>query len=269
MIVSPQIPPLIQNLFVLGFGLIVGSFTNVLVHRVPRGESIVTPRSRCPGCQKLIPWYDNLPVLSYLLLRGQCRSCQTKISIRYPLIELLTAILFLAAKQRFGWGWLLLVRDFPFLTLLVAITFIDLEHRIIPDEMSLGGLVLGVATSWAVPELGLVQSLIGAALGFGVFYGFSWAYYKYSGRVGLGGGDVKLLAMLGAFLGPQAIFVTILISSIVGSLVGIFWALITRRQRIMQVAIPYGPFLVVGALYFYLIGELLWLPFGNHYASHL
>jgi leader peptidase (prepilin peptidase)/N-methyltransferase len=248
--------------FVIAFGLLIGSFLNVVIFRLPRNESIVSPGSHCTGCAAAVRWFDNIPVLSYLLLRGRCRKCGAKISVRYPVIELLTSLLFLAAYLRFGPGWLLFIHDWPFVALLIAITFIDLEHRIIPDELSLGGLVLGLATTWAVPDVGFTGSLIGAAAGFGVFYFFAWVYERLTGRSGLGGGDIKLLAMLGAFLGINGVFWTILVSSVLGSLIGIIWAMVSRKGPLMRTAIPYGPFLVIGALYYYFFGDI-WFRFMN------
>jgi leader peptidase (prepilin peptidase)/N-methyltransferase len=260
---TATLPAWFFNLLSIVIGLVIGSFLNVVVARLPRSESLVSPRSRCPSCLRAIRWHENIPVLSYLALRGRCRGCKNPISVRYPVIELLTALLFLAAQTRFGFGWLLIVRDWPFLAILVAITFIDLEHRLIPNELSLGGLILGLGTGWAVPQLGLISSVGGAALGFGLFYFFAWIYMRASGRSGLGGGDIKLLAMLGAFLGPIGVFTTILISSILGSLIGIAYGAANREGSLLKVSIPYGPFLVIGALYYYLIGDLLWLPFTN------
>lgn len=242
-------------------GLIIGSFLNVVVARLPKGKSLVHPPSHCPQCRKKVGWKDNIPVLSFLLLAGKCRHCRKAISIRYPVIELLTAALFLAAELRFGFGWSLVLRDWPFLALLVAITFIDLEHRIIPDPLSLGGAALGLLTCWMSLQLTWTQSIAGAAAGFGVFYLLAWAYQKFSGRAGLGGGDIKLLAMIGAFLGPSGVFATVFISSVLGSLVGIVWALSTKKKDVMKLSIPYGPFLVVGALYYYLLGDILWFQF--------
>ncbi|HAR41578.1 MAG TPA: prepilin peptidase [Bdellovibrionales bacterium] len=242
-------------------GLLIGSFVNVLVVRLPHDLSVVRPRSRCPECEALIHWYDNIPVLSFLLLRGKCRNCGKPISARYPVIELLTMLLFLAAHVRFGWSPLLFVRDWPFLAILVAITFIDLEHRIIPDVLSLGGMALGLLTSFLMPSGFWVVSISGAALGFGSFYLLAWVYEKFTGRMGMGGGDIKLLGMLGAFLGPQGVIASILISSVLGSLVGIGWALAKGEKEIMKTSIPYGPFLVIGGLYYYLLGDILWFQF--------
>jgi leader peptidase (prepilin peptidase)/N-methyltransferase len=256
-----MLPLWFTNLLSISVGLVVGSFLNVVVARLPHGKSVVRPRSSCPQCGFSIAFYDNVPVLSYLALRGRCRGCKAPISVRYPIIELITALLFLASAVRFGFTWVLVVRDWPFLALLVAITFIDLEHRIIPNELSLGGLALGLATSWADPTLGVLSSVIGAAVGFGVFYALAWTYQALAKKSGLGGGDIKLLAMLGAFIGPLGVFTTILISSVVGSLIGLTWAWVSQRRNIMGTSIPYGPFLVIGALYYYLLGDLVWLPF--------
>lgn len=256
-----DIPQWQLNLISIAFGLVVGSFVNVIIHRLPRGQSVVRPRSKCPHCEKPIAWYDNFPVLSYFVLGGKCRHCKTSVSIRYPVIELITALLFLAMQLRFGFSWLTVARDWPLAAILVSITFIDLEHRIIPDPLSLGGLGLGLLTSWAVPEVGLVQSLIGAGIGFFAFYAFAWVYWKITGRNGLGGGDIKLLAMVGAFMGPPGVFSTILVSSVLGSTIGILWGLLTRKKGLLTLSIPYGPFLVLGALVYYLLGDLIWLPF--------
>lgn len=257
-----ELPVWFTNSTVLIFGLIIGSFLNVVIFRLPAGKSLIQPGSQCSKCKKPVRWYDNVPVVSYLILAGKCRNCSSRISIQYPVVELVTAMLFLAAKIRFGWSWLLWVHDFPFLAILIAITFIDLEHRLIPDELSLGGLGLGLLTTWLVPGVSWIQPLIGAAIGFSLFYGFAWIYFKMTGRSGLGGGDIKLLAMLGAFLGPLGVFTTVLMSSILGSVIGVAWALATQRKKaMMKVAIPYGPFLVLGALYYYLLGDLIWLPF--------
>ena len=242
-------------------GLVVGSFLNVVVFRLPQGKSLAWPGSQCTHCKSRIRWWDNLPLLSYLLLRGKCRSCGKGISARYPVIEFLTAILFLAVEMQLGWGLHLILRDWIFISLLVAITFIDLEHRIIPDYLSLGGLILGLATCQLNPDLGWVKSFIGASAGFSIFYSLAWIYCRVSGRMGLGGGDIKLLAMIGAFLGPMGVFVTISISSIFGSLVGILWGCVSGQKEIMKLSLPYGPFLVVGALFYFLLGDTVWFPF--------
>lgn len=250
-------PVWLIHLMTVLIGLVVGSFVNVLVARVPKRKSVVRPGSHCPQCKKPIRWYDNIPVASFLLLRGRCRSCKKPISPRYVVIELLTAVLFLAMCVTFGLSPALFLRDWPFAALLVAITFIDLEHRIIPDRLSLTGIAFGILTSWLVPGFGFVPAIAGAALGFGIFYGFAWIYQAITGRAGMGGGDIKLLAMLGAFVGPTGVFTTILVSSLVGSVVGIAWALLARKKNVLLTSIPYGPFLVIGGLYYYLLGHLI------------
>ncbi len=254
-------PSWLVHIMSILFGLTVGSFANVLVVRLPRDQSIIRPSSRCPGCKGAIRWWDNIPVVSFLLLGGKCRKCRKPISLRYPLIEVMTAVLFLASEMKFGFNATLVLRDWPFLLSLVVITFIDLEHRIIPDILSLGGLVLGLATCWMVAEPGWIFSILGAFIGFSFFYGLAWAYKKMSGRNGLGGGDIKLLAMLGTFVGPSGVFTTVLVSSVFGSLIGIIIGLRSRKRNLMRMSIPYGPFLVVGALYYYFLGDTVWLQF--------
>jgi leader peptidase (prepilin peptidase)/N-methyltransferase len=249
-----QLPALLNYLILGVFGLIVGSFLNVVIVRLPKNKSVVKPRSQCVNCRYKIPWYDNIPVVSYAFLLGRCRKCKRKISIRYPIVEVITALLFVAAQTRFGWSLLLFVRDLPFLAILVGVTFIDLEHRIIPDELSIGGLVLGLATAYWVPELGLMSSVVGSAIGFAIFYILAWLYLNMKGQSGMGGGDIKLLAMIGAYVGPSGVVTTILVSSILGSIVGILWAVLQKEKNLMKVAIPYGPFLVIGSLTYYLLG---------------
>jgi leader peptidase (prepilin peptidase)/N-methyltransferase len=249
----------VENLAVLLFGLLLGSFANVCIARMPRRRSIVHPGSACPSCGAKIRWYDNVPVLSWILLRGKCRDCKAPISARYPVVEMLCALLFLSAKLRFGFSWTLVLRDWPLLFSFLVVTFIDLRHRIIPDIFSIGGTLLALATAGLPEANGWGPAFLGASVGFGVFYGFAWLYEKMTGRSGLGGGDVKLLALIGAFLGVQGVFSTILISSVLGSIVGIAWGFLSGRKRVMRVAIPYGPFLVLGALVEYFFGEVLWL----------
>lgn len=260
-----SIPIWLTYLVSIVFGLVMGSFLNVVVARLPHNQSIVHPRSRCVHCKKPIRVWDNLPVFSYLVLAGKCRYCKKSISLRYPVIEILTAVLFLTARIRWGWSLSLFYRDWPFLMILLSVTFIDLEHRIIPDALSLGGLVLGLLTCMSPSGdgmgLGWERSFLGAFFGFFSFYSLAFIYQKIAGRSGLGGGDIKLLAMLGAFLGPAGVFATIFISSIFGSLVGISWALFTNKKNLMKLTIPYGPFLVVGGLYYYFLGDVLWFQF--------
>ncbi|MGK5084958.1 prepilin peptidase [Bdellovibrionota bacterium FG-1] len=246
-------------------GLVLGSFLNVVIARLPEGKSVVRPGSACPSCGAPIRWYDNIPLLSFLLLRARCRSCQTPISLRYPLVEFLTALLFVASAQKYGWSVSLFLRDWPLLLILVAVTFIDLDRRIIPDLLSLGGLIWALATSWLDPRMVWFLAPVGAAVGFGLFYLLAWFYLWGAGRWGWGGGDIKLMGMLGAFFGPAGVFCVMLVSSVLGTVVGVSWALVKRDKNpetvMMHLAIPFGPFLVVGGLYYYLLGDWLWLPF--------
>lgn len=250
---------ILSMIFILG--LVVGSFLNVVIYRLPRDESVIKPGSRCTHCKKSIAPWHNIPLLSFALLKGKCAYCGKKISWRYPFVELLTGIVFVTTAHKFGVNLLLFVHDLPFVAALIAVTFIDLDHRIIPDELSLGLVALGLLTGWSVPGLGLIQSVVGAAVGFGLFFSFAWLYEKMSKRSGLGGGDIKLLAAIGAFVGPAGVMNTVLMSSILGSIIGIMVGLRQKDKQIMMTAIPYGPFLVVGGLYSYWIGDISWLPF--------
>lgn len=248
----------------IAMGLCIGSFANVLIHRVPREQSVFRPRSRCPQCKKSIPVWGNIPLLSYGLLRGKCAHCRKPISLRYPVVEGMIALLFYAAylyqqdTESFPWGvW---IRDWPFLTFLVVVTFIDIDYRIIPDRFSWGGAAIGLLTAGFMPDVSLEASVWGFGVGFGVFFLFAWLYERISGKSGLGGGDIKLLGMIGAFLGVQGVLITILVSSVLGSVTGVIWAL-AAGQGLRQFAIPYGPFLAIGALISYFFGEGLWHQF--------
>lgn len=249
------------------FGLLFGSFATVLVARVPSKKSIMKPGSHCPSCTKPLRWYNNIPLISYLVQAGKCANCRKPISIRYPMIELITMLLFITCAAKFGMGLDLFLRDWVFMVLLVAIAFIDLEHRIIPDVLSLPGLAWGLLSSPLNEQPGWTLSIAGAALGFGIFYALAWFYQWRTGRSGLGGGDIKFLAMLGAYVGPLGVLQTILISSVFGSLVGIAlgWASTRggKSGNLMKTSIPYGPFLAVGALAAYLLSEIIWTPFIN------
>ncbi len=241
-------------------GLLCGSFVSVLVVRLPQQKSVITPRSHCPHCSRTLRWVDNIPLVSYLLLKGQCRFCQHAISGRYPLIEFLTAALFLMVHFKKGWSSALFYREWPWIIMLVSIVFIDIEHRIIPNILSLGGLILGLLTSCAPSAPGFLNSVMGAGIGFLLFYLLAWFYERIRKQSGLGGGDIKLLAMIGAFLGPQGVLTTIVLSSVFGSLVGIGWAFLSQEKQILKFAIPFGPFLVFGALCNDLLGNFLCLP---------
>jgi len=232
-----------------GLGLCVGSFLNVVIARLPAGRSIVTPPSACPGCASLIAWYDNVPVLSFLLLRARCRQCHAAISWRYPLVELATAGLFALAAARIGFD----ARLLPALVLcaaLVAITGIDLDHQIIPDAITLPGVAFGFAASLLVGQPPWIESLLGILLGGGLFF-----VIIVVSRGGMGGGDMKLGAMLGAFLGWRMTLVAIMIAVLIGGVVAIGLLAAGRRGR--KEPVPFGPFLAIGGLAALFWGESL------------
>jgi len=233
----------------LALGAATGSFLNVAIYRMPRGESVVAPRSHCTTCERVIPWYDNLPVLSWLLLRGRCRGCGQSFSIRYPIVEALTAILLLGLSLQFGWT-LGLAFAFYFACSLLVVTYIDLDHQIIPDRITLPGIAVGLVLALVAPaemRWPAVQSwAIGTLVGGGILWVVAWGYELATGREGMGGGDIKLLAMIGAFLGWQGVLLSLMLASFIGSIVGVGW--MVARGADSKLAIPFGPFLSLGAL---------------------
>jgi leader peptidase (prepilin peptidase)/N-methyltransferase len=225
------------------FGAVVGSFLNVVIYRLPSGQSLVRPASRCPGCGTPIRPHHNIPIASYLFLRGRCASCKASISPRYPLVEILTGLLSAGLLLRFG-PTLEFGVYFVFLAGLVAVTFIDIDHRIIPDSLSLGGIVVGFAASFFT-SVGWQDSLIGLLAGGGGLFLVALLYEFITRREGMGMGDVKLIAAIGAFLGWKAVLFTIFLSAVAGSVVGVLLLRVLRRGRNYE--IPYGPFLAFGA----------------------
>lgn len=213
-------------LFVLG--LCVGSFLNVVIARVPHDQSVIKPRSRCPKCGYTLSWYDNIPLLSWLMLRGRCRGCKTPISVRYPLVELLTGLLFLACLRRFDWSWEL-ASALVLVTLLVPLTFIDLEHWILPFSLTVPGIILGVVLAWPRGMEAVQGAAIGAAVGFLAFRLMEYLGWKLLRKEALGGGDKYLVAMLGAFLSWQALLGILFLSSFQGAVVGILLIALTGR----------------------------------------
>jgi leader peptidase (prepilin peptidase)/N-methyltransferase len=226
------------------FGAVVGSFLNVCIHRLPIDESVVFPASHCPHCQQHIQPYDNIPILSYLVLRGRCRSCGAGISPRYPLVEALTGFGAMAVVCALGLTAHALLA-FAFLCALIVITFVDVDYQIIPDAISLPGIGVGFGAALVLGSPSWTASLAGIVLGGGLLWGVAEAYHWLTGREGMGGGDIKLLAMIGAFLGWQAVPVTLMIASLSGTAVGVTLMLVQRRDS--RTAIPFGPFLAVGA----------------------
>lgn len=247
-------PLLIYPLFVFVFGMIVGSFLNVCICRIPKNESIVSPPSHCPLCSYQIRWYDNIPVLSYLILRGKCRGCGTHISLQYPLVELLNGILALFLFLRFG-PTLVFAALFLFCSALVVITFIDIEHQIIPDEISLSGIIAGFVLSFFLQGHTWLNSLLGILLGGGSLLLVAYTYQRLTGKEGMGGGDIKLLAMMGAFLGWKSVPFIIFTSSLAGSLIGVSIMLFQKKDS--KLAIPFGPYLAFGAVLYIFCGKAL------------
>jgi len=259
------------------FAACIGSFLNVCIYRIPAEESVVSPGSRCPGCRTPIAWYDNVPIVSWLVLRGRCRTCGTAIAARYPFVEAATGGLALLALWRFGPTTAALVA-FAFTTALLLITFIDFDHFFIPDEVSLPGILVGLAASLLPEGIGLANAAMGAALGGGILWLVAWSYERSTGLEGMGLGDVKLLAMMGAFLGWQAIPIILIIASIAGSLAGVLvifgargrreiarvraslgWPAVLPfiRRAARRTAIPFGPFLALGAVLALYVPSLL------------
>jgi leader peptidase (prepilin peptidase) / N-methyltransferase len=235
----------------LAFGAVIGSFLNVCIHRLPRGESLVFPGSHCPHCGAPIRWHDNVPVLSFLLLRGRCRDCRGRIRGRYPMVEALCAGLCLLTVLEYGLTPSAGIY-FVLICALVVVTFIDLDHQIIPNAITYPGIPLGVLASLVLPGMGPLDSLIGILVGGGVLLAVALIFEWIRKKEGMGLGDVKLLAMIGSFLGWKAVVLTLLVSSFVGAVIG--YAVLRFSGKDMQHPIPYGPFLVLGAL-IYLLGD--------------
>jgi len=239
-------------------GLVLGSFLNVCIHRLPRGESIVRPGSHCPGCNAPIRWFQNIPLLSWVLLRGRCASCATPISWRYPLVEALSAAILFGLWWQFGASVAFAISAYFALAMLVLF-FTDFDLQLLPDKITLSGLVLGVAVSWFNPFLRgegwarVGAALGGAALGAGLLWGFGALYGRLRGVEAMGMGDVKMMAMVGAFAGPFGVLLTIFAGSLVGAVVGIL--LIPLRGGSLKDALPFGCFLAPAALAALLVGQ--------------
>jgi leader peptidase (prepilin peptidase)/N-methyltransferase len=226
-------------------GFLIGSFLNVCIYRLPRGESIVWPGSHCPVCRKAIEFYDNIPLLSYVWLFGHCRTCHAPISVLYPIVETANAAGYLAILWTFGLTWTTVLYAILFSALLV-VTGTDLTHKIIPNVVTVPGIALGLFGAATVLPVGLINALLGVAIGGGILWALAWASPYLFGKEGMGGGDIKLLAMIGAFLGWKPALLTIMIGSLTGSIIGV--SLIALRFMKRDEYIPFGPFLVLGAL---------------------
>jgi len=233
------------------FGAVVGSFLNVCIYRLPLRRSVAWPGSGCPHCKRRLAWFENIPVLSYVVLGGRCRTCRTPISIRYPIIELLTAFMFVVAWWLYGPGALLVSR-LVFGCALIVLFAIDLEHHLLPNPITVPGIVVGFAFSFFT-DPGWLSSLIGILVGGGILYAIAEGYYWIRHEEGLGMGDVKMLAMVGAFLGWKLTLMTLMLASVAGSIVGL--SLIATRRGDMKYALPFGTFLAMGAALAALVGS--------------
>ena len=238
-------------IFFTAVGAVVGSFLNVLIFRIPEGQSIVLPSSHCPKCGHAVRVYDNIPIISYLILRGKCRDCHEKISVQYPVVEAITALISLFLFLKFGLSFKYL-SSFIFTCALITITFIDLRHQIIPDVISLPGIPVFFLLAVFFMNLTIWESLLGILIGGGCLFAIAFTYEIITKREGMGGGDIKLLAMLGAFLGWKSLFFILFVSSLLGAVIGVS-AMIIKGQD-MKYAVPFGPFLSIAAVLYLFVG---------------
>jgi leader peptidase (prepilin peptidase)/N-methyltransferase len=239
------------SLLVLAVGLVIGSFLNVCIHRLPLGESVVFPGSRCPKCGAAVRAWQNVPVLSWLLLRGRCAACRAPISWRYPAVEALTGLVAVALWCGLGPSWAFAIAAI-FAFMMIVLFFTDYDHQLLPDLVTLPGCVLGLAVAWYNPFLGdsgwprIVAALVGAALGSGILWGIGALYSRLRGVEAMGFGDVKMMALVGAFTGPAGVATTLFAASVVGAITGL--ALIPLKGKTLQNALPFGCFIAPAAL---------------------
>jgi leader peptidase (prepilin peptidase) / N-methyltransferase len=236
---------MIPYFIVFLFGAVIGSFLNVCIYRLPREESVAWPASHCPTCRKPIAWYDNIPIVSYLVLRGRCRACQSPISIRYPLVETANAIGYVGVFWMFGFTAIACAYA-ALVSALVVVTGTDLSHTMIPDAVTLPGIVVGLLCAALILPISVMESLTGILVGGGLLWFLAWISPYVFGKEGMGGGDIKLMAMVGAFIGWQPVLLAIMIGSFLGSMIGgtlMISGVISRREPI-----PFGPFLAIGSL---------------------
>jgi leader peptidase (prepilin peptidase)/N-methyltransferase len=246
-----ELPPWITWTFTGLFGLVIGSFLNVCIHRLPLRMSLSSPPSRCASCNTPVAWRDNVPVLSYLLLGGRCRHCRASISVVYPLVEMTTAAIFLVHVLVFGVTLLAAIRIL-FACAMLVLFFIDLEHQILPNVITLPGVIAGLIASIFVPP-GFMSSLLGALLGGGVLWAIAEVYVRLRGIEGMGMGDVKMLGMIGAFLGAPLMALTLVLASFAGAVTGV--ALMTTGRGDWQRKLPFGTFLAAAAVFASLCGQ--------------
>ncbi|WP_457639991.1 prepilin peptidase [Persephonella sp.] len=237
------------------FGTIIGSFLNVVIYRLPRGRSVAKPAfSFCPSCGSPVKWYDNIPILSYLVLRGRCRNCSSPISKRYPFVELLTgfASAFSFLKTGISVDYFFV---FGFLSLLIAITFIDIDFRIIPDQLNLAGFIMGAVYTFFRQDFSIIDGLIGSFAGAGFLWAVAYFYLRFRGIEGLGMGDVKMMAFIGMYLGWFGALFTIFLGSFIGAAAGITGAYLSKSSEKGRYEIPFGPFLAAASVVYMFFGE--------------
>jgi leader peptidase (prepilin peptidase) / N-methyltransferase len=238
-------------LFFFALGAIIGSFLNVCIVRLPRGESLIRPPSHCPNCNEPIKFYDNIPIISYIILRGKCRYCKKRISLQYPVVEALTGLMAVALFMKYG-PTLQFLLLFLFSSALLVVTFIDVAYQIIPDSISIPGILFGFGASFLIPTLSWQESLLGILVGGGLLLCITIGYKWITGKDGMGGGDIKLLAMMGAWLGWKAIPFIILASSLIGIVIGGGTGLILKKG--LRAKIPFGPFLAIASFVYIFFG---------------
>jgi leader peptidase (prepilin peptidase) / N-methyltransferase len=242
---NPEVLPSGLVIVAVGlFGACIGSFLNVCIYRLPLGQSLVWPGSRCTSCARELSWFDNIPILSWVFLGGRCRTCRAPVSAMYPIVEATTALAFIGGYLLYGLTLLALVRVL-FACALIVLFVTDLQHKILPNVITLPGIVIGFVCSFFLPP-GWRDSLIGALVGGGALFAIAEGYYRIRKEEGLGMGDVKLLAMIGAFLGWKLVLLTLMLASFAGSFIGV--AMIVSRRGDMKYALPFGTFLAIGAV---------------------
>ncbi|MCD4744467.1 MAG: prepilin peptidase [Desulfobacteraceae bacterium] len=240
---------------IFAFGASLGSFYNVCIYRIPKKISIVTPGSSCPFCKKKIPFYLNIPVFSYFVLQGKCKYCKHPFSPRYPIVEALTGLILLALYIKFGYS-ITTIFWFVFISVLIIISFIDIDYQIIPDIFSLPGIFIFATAPLFVPEISFMDSVFGIMLGGGSLYLIALTYYMLKKTEGMGGCDIKLLAMIGAAIGWKGVIVTIFIGSLAGTIAGII-IMISSKIIDIKLKIPFGPYLSIGAVIYIFFGQAL------------
>jgi leader peptidase (prepilin peptidase)/N-methyltransferase len=250
---TPAPYPAVEAMLVGLLGLMIGSFMNVCIYRLPRQLSPVRPRSGCTSCGHVLSWYENIPIVSYLFLRGRCRGCHASISVMYPIVEAATSLLFLGGYLLYGPG-LLLVARLLFGCAMIVLFVIDLQHKILPNVITLPGIVAGLLLS-EVAGPGWQASIIGIVAGGGSLWAIAEIYYRVRKEEGLGMGDVKMLAMIGAFLGWKLVMLTLILASFSGTIVGV--GVLIARKESLKYALPFGTFLAIGAMVSAAVGDPL------------